>query len=169
MKKILSVIVGIFILTSAAFTSESGTVITGGFGINFFGYETTYLTTGILYQVEIRDGMDLVGGIDFGIHTETISSGEVEADFLIPLKVGIYFPFQGEKIKFGFGGGLSPCFQFTHDDEGAGFLIGPYITGSMRLKVHPVMSIFLQIQQDLLFGKPDWIYMGSQARLGISF
>ncbi|MCK5198614.1 MAG: hypothetical protein KAR21_09700 [Spirochaetales bacterium] len=169
MKKLIMVIVGLSILSAAVFASDSKTMVTGGFGINFFGYNAPYLTTGFLYQVEIKDGMDLVGGVDFGIRTKTNSSGEVEADFLIPLKIGVYFPFPGEKITFGFGSGLSPCFQFTHNDSDAGFLVGPYINGSLRMKVHPVMSVFLQVQQDILFGKPDWIYTGSQIKAGISF
>lgn len=169
MKKIIIGIVGLFILSAVIFASDSKTMVTGGFGINFIGYKTPYLTTGFLYQVEIKDGMDFVGGVDFGIRIETISSDEVEADFLIPLKFGVYFPFPGEKITFGFGSGLSPCFQFSNDDSDAGFLVGPYISGSMRIRVHPVMSIFLQIQQDLLFGKPNWIYTGSQIKAGISF
>lgn len=169
MKKIIMVIAGLFILSAAVFASERRSMFTAGFGINFFGYETTYLTTGFLYQAEIVDGMDFVGGADFGINTETNDSGEVEADFLIPLKIGVYFPFPGEKITFGFGSGLSPCFQFTNDDSDAGFLFGPYINGSVRVRVHPVMSVFLQIQQDLLFGKPNWIYTGSQIKAGISF
>ena len=163
------VIALLFIAGANVYTLEGETQVTGGFGLNFFGYETIYLTTGILYQVEIKDGMDIVGGIDFGINTETNDSGKVEADFLIPLKIGIYFPFQDEKIKYGFGSGIAPCFQFTHDDSGAVFLIGPYVNGSMRIQVHPVMSIFLQVQQDLLFGKPNWIYSGSQIKLGITF
>lgn len=169
MKKIIMLIAGLFILSVAVIASERSSKFTGGFGINFFGYETTYLTTGFLYQVEIRDGMDFVGGADFGINTETNNSGEVKADFLIPLKVGVYFPFPGENITFGFGSGLSPCFQFTHDDSDAGFLVGPYINGSMRIRVHSVMSVFLQIQQDLLFGKPNWIYTGTQLKAGITF
>lgn len=169
MKKLIIVMVGLIIVVSAVFASDSRNMVTGGFGLNFFGYETLYLTTGFLYQVEIKDGMDFVGGVDFGINTETSDSGEVEADFLIPLKIGVYFPFENKKITFGFGSGLSPCFQFTHDDSGAGFLIGPYVNGSMRVRVHPVMSVFLQFQQDLLFGKPNWIYSGSQIKMGISF
>ena len=169
MKKLVMVMVGFILVVSAVFASDSKSMVTGGFGINFIGYNTPYLTTGFLYQVEIKDGMDFVGGVDFGIRTDKNSADEVEADFLIPLKIGVYFPFQGEKMTFGFGSGLSPCFQFTHDDSGAGFLMGPYINGSIRVKVHPVMSVFLQIQQDLLFGKPDWIYSGSQFKLGISF
>ena len=169
MNKLVIIIAVLSMSAAAVFASDGKTTVTGGFGINFFGYETIYLTTGILYQVEIKDGMDFVGGVDFGINTETNDSGEVEADFLIPLTIGLYFPFQCEKIKFGFGSGLTPCFQFTHDDSGSGFLMGPYINGSIRIKVHPVMSIFLQVQQDLLFGKPDWIYTGSRIRMGLSF
>lgn len=168
MKKLFILIGILFILVSTAFTLDNKSLVTGGFGINLFGFETVYLTTGLMYQVEIKNGMDLVGGADFGINTETNESGEVEADFLIPLKIGVYFPFRSEKITFGFGSGLIPCFQFVHDED-AVFLIGPYINGSIRLKVHPVMSVFLQIQQDLLFGKPNWIYTGSQIKAGISF
>jgi len=168
-KKIFIVLTGLLIITSVIFPLGGNTIATGEFGFNFFGYETIYLTTGVLYQVEIIDGMDFVGGADFGIHTVPGDSGEIEADFLIPLKVGIYFPFQVGQIKFGFGTGLTPCFQNTHDGSGAEFLMGPYINGSIRIKVHTVMSVFLQVQQDLLFGKPDWIYTGSRINAGISF
>ncbi len=90
-------------------------------------------------------------------------------DHFDTLKIGIEFPFQVNIIKYGFGTGITPCFQFTDDGTGAEFLVGPYINGSIRIKVHPVMSIFLQIQQDLLFGKPDWIYTGTRMNLGITF
>ncbi|MCD6396750.1 MAG: hypothetical protein J7L71_04370 [Spirochaetaceae bacterium] len=145
MKKLLILLAGLLIITSVSFPLGGKTTVTGEFGVNFFGYETPYLTTGVLYQVEIIDGMDFVGGADFGIHTKSSGSGEIEADFLIPLKIGIYFPFDVGQIKFGFGTGLTPCFQHTYDSSGAEFLMGPYINGSIRLKVHPVMSVFLQV------------------------
>ncbi len=169
MKKLLIVLAGLLIITSVIFPLGGGTIATGEFGVNFFGYETPYLTTGVLYQVEIVDGMDFVAGADFGIHRVADDSGDIQADFLIPLKLGIYFPFDLGQTEFGFGTGLTSCFQNTSDDTGADFLMGPYINGSLRVKVHPVMSIFLQIQQDLLFGKPNWIYTGSRINIGISF
>jgi len=168
-KKLLIVLAGLLIITSVIFPLGGKTTATGEFGVNFFGYETIYLTTGVLYQVEIIDGMDFVGGADFGIHTVSSDSGEIEADFLIPLKIGIYFPFQVEKIQYGFGTGITPIFQKTYDGSGSEFVVGPYVNGSIRIKVHPVMSVYLQIQQDLLFGKPDWIYTGSRINIGISF
>jgi hypothetical protein len=168
-KKILILIFGLILLGSNVFTQERKNMLTGKFGINFFGYNTTYLTTGILYHQEVRDGMYIVGGVDFGISRVSINSQIVGADFLIPMKIGIEFPFQVNIIKYGFGTGITPCFQFTYDGSGADFLIGPYINGSIRIKVHSVMSIFLQIQQDLLFGKPNWIYTGTSTNIGITF
>ena len=169
MKKSISIIVLVFLFTGGAFAVEKAAQYTGNLGLNLFGYETAYLTTGIIYQVEVRKGMDFVGGIDFGIHTEKDEDDEVQADFLIPLRIGLHFPFERERLTFGFGSGLSPCFQSTHDKRGAKFLMGPYINGSVRIKVHPVMSVFFQVQQDLLFGKPKWIYTGSRFLAGISF
>lgn len=169
MKKICILLCLALFISNTAYTEEGDSQFTGNFGINFFGYQTSYLTTGVVYQVEVRNGMDFVGGADFGIHTETDQDNEVRADFLIPLRIGLHFPFTGENVSFGFGTGLTPSFQFTHDSSGAGFLMGPYINGSMRIKVHPVMSVFFQLQQDLLFGKPDWIYTGTRAVMGISF
>ena len=144
-------------------------MITGNFGVNLFAYETTYLTTGVMYQKSVQPGMDMVVGGDFGIHTEKNSAGEVQADFLIPLRLGLHFPFQQKKATYGFGAGLTPTFQFEQSEDSAGFLMGPYVNGSVRIKVHPVMSVFLQYQQDLLFGEPEWIYTGSRFLIGISF
>lgn len=169
MKKGIGIIVLGLLFVGGVFAVEKNARYTGNLGLNLFGYKTSYLTTGIIYQVEVRKGMDFVGGIDFGIHTEKDENDEVQADFLIPLRIGLHFPFEGERITFGFGSGLSPCFQNTHDEEGASFLMGPYVNGSVRIKVHPVMSVFFQVQQDLLFGKPKWIYTGSRFLAGISF
>ena len=169
MKKIVLIMFVFVIAVSSISALEGKSMLTGEFGFNYFAYKTLYLSTGVVYQVEVIEGMDIVGGADFGINTETGTSGEINANFLIPLKLGIYFPFQVEKIEYGFGTGITPTFQKTYDGSGAGFLIGPYINGSIRIKVHPVMSVYMQFQQDLLFGKPDWIYTGSRINIGISF
>jgi hypothetical protein len=168
-KTIHVMILAVSLSISAAYASEVESMFTASFGVNFYGYDTTYLTTGVVYQVQVQEGMDFVGGADFGIHTDKDNSGNVQADFLIPLRVGLHFPFEGEKVTFGFGTGLSPCFQFSNDGDDGGFLMGPYINGTMRIQVHPVMSVFFQAQQDLLFGKPDWINTGSRFLIGISF
>ncbi len=144
-------------------------MVTGNFGVNLFAYNTTYLTTGVMYQRSVQSGMDMVVGADFGIHTEKNNEDEVQADFLVPVRLGLHFPFEGETVTYGFGTGLTPTFQFEQSEDSARFLMGPYVNGSVRIKVHPVMSVFLQYQQDLLFGEPDWIYTGSRFLIGISF
>lgn len=144
-------------------------IVTGNFGVNLFAYDTTYLTTGVMYQKTVQPGMDMVVGGDFGIHTDKNDAGDVEADFLIPLRLGLHFPFQQQKVIYGFGAGITPTFQFKQSEDSAGFLMGPYVNGTVRIKVHPVMSVFLQYQQDLLFGEPEWIYTGSRFLIGISF
>ena len=153
----------------AAGPAAADSTITGNFGVNLFAYDTTYLTTGAMYQRSVQTGMDMVVGADFGIHTEKDNQGEVQAGFLVPLRLGLHFPFEGEKVTYGFGTGLTPTFQFEQSQDSTRFLMGPYVNGSVRVKVHPVMSVFLQYQQDLLFGEPDWIYTGSRFLIGISF
>lgn len=159
----------VLLIFAGTIPAAAETMVTGNFGVNLFGYNTTYLTTGVMYQKSVQPGMDMVVGADFGIHTEKNASDEVEADFLIPLRFGLHFPFQQKRVTYGFGTGISPTFQFEQSEDSAGFLMGPYVNGSVRIKVHPVMSVFLQYQQDLLFGEPDWIYTGSRFLVGISF
>ncbi|HDQ14826.1 MAG TPA: hypothetical protein ENN41_08430 [Sediminispirochaeta sp.] len=168
MKKLLTFLLIGLALVHASGAVEGESLITGDFGINYFGYETLYLTTGMIYQIEAEQGMDFVVGADFGIHTEQVD-GKTEASFLIPLKLGLSFPFDGERVDYAFGVGLSPNFQFSQESSASNFLMGPYVNGTMRLRVHPVMSVFVQLQQDLLFGKPEWIYTGSRFVVGVSF
>jgi len=159
----------LLLICAGTVPAAAESMVTGNFGVNLFAYDTTYLTTGLMYQKSVQTGMDMVVGADFGIHTEKNTSNEVEADFLIPLRLGLHFPFQHKKVTYGFGTGITPTFQFEQNEDSAGFLMGPYVNGSVRIQVHPVMSVFLQYQQDLLFGEPDWIYTGSRFLVGISF
>jgi len=159
----------VLLIFAVTIPAAAESMVTGNFGVNLFGYNTTYLTTGVMYQKSVQTGMDMVVGADFGIHTEKNASNEVEADFLIPLRLGLHFPFQQKRVTYGFGTGITPTFQFEQSEDSGGFLMGPYVNGSVRIQVHPVMSVFLQYQQDLLFGEPDWIYTGSRFLIGISF
>ena len=161
------VLVAALTLVGLALPLYAESQFTGSFGVNFFTYETPYLTTGVMYQHSVREKMDLVYGADFGIHTEQ-KDGDVEASFLVPAKLGLHFPFGEDVFTYGVGTGISPSFAFGENDD-PGFLIGPYLSGTMRVQVHPVMSIFMQVQQDLLFGAPKWIYTGTRLQIGISF
>ncbi|MCF7916031.1 MAG: hypothetical protein K9L66_12765 [Spirochaetaceae bacterium] len=166
-KKLLKA--AVLLIFAGTIPAAAESMVTGNFGVNLFGYDTTYLTTGVMYQKSVQTGMDMVFGADFGIHTEKNASNEVEADFLIPLRLGLHFPFKQKRVTYGFGTGITPTFQLEQSEDSAGFLMGPYVNGSVRIQVHPVMSVFLQYQQDLLFGEPEWIYTGSRFLVGISF
>ncbi len=168
MKKFGSIFI-ILCVATLAFAEGPKSLVSGNLGVNFFNYKTVYLTTGITYQTQVRPGMDVVGGADFGIHTEQTASGATQADFLIPLKIGLNFPFETPKAIYGLGTGIRPCFQSTSDTNAPSFLMGPYINGTVRFQVHPVMSLIFQFQQDLLFGKPDWIYTATSISAGIAF
>lgn len=161
---------GLAVLVAAAVAAPSaaGELVSGSFGFNYYCYEDIYLTTGVSYQHPVREDMDMVVGADFGVSTYQ-SAGEVKANFLIPIQVGLNFPFPGETVSYAFGTGITPNLNYGADVEGISLRIGPYVHGLMRMQVHPVMSIFLRAEQDLLFGAPRWIYTGSRVAVGISF
>jgi hypothetical protein len=61
-------------------------------------------------------------------------------------------------------------FNFNPDTEDEfRFLMGPYLKGAVRVKVHPIMSWYLEAQQDLLIGGDDWINTGTRLSTGINF
>lgn len=168
MKKMRKICTILVLLCTAAVPLTAEELVSGGFGINYYGYEELYLTTGLSYQVPLEEAMDLAFGADFGVSTEQ-TGGEIRANFLIPLHLGLNFPFPGQTVSYSFGTGISPNINYGDDISGVALRMGPYVHGLLRFQVHPVMSIFLRFEQNLLFGPPRWIYTGSNLALGISF
>ncbi|MFW6329233.1 MAG: hypothetical protein ACOC28_03985 [Alkalispirochaetaceae bacterium] len=136
-------------------------------GGNFFRYDTAYLTTGANYLNALRPDLELDIGVFFGIATEEDSAGDTVPLFLLPINLGLNFLFPGESATFLLGAGITPVFDF--DEEESRFYIGPYLAGGVRLQVHPVMSWFVQAQQDLLIGGDDWINTATRLTTGINF
>ncbi|OQY37739.1 MAG: hypothetical protein B6229_07705 [Spirochaetaceae bacterium 4572_7] len=88
--------------------------------------------------------------------------------FNIPLKIGINFLFPtNENLIFLVGTGLSPTIRLAGDDKG--FLIGPNVKAGVRYKIHPSMSVLLEVCQSLLIGPPDWMYPSTEMILGVNF
>jgi hypothetical protein len=166
MKRLSAVVL---FLAAVGIPAAAGELVSGNFGFNYYSYEELYLTTGLSYQFPVQEAMDLVIGADFGVSTTENEAGEVQANFLIPLKLGLNFPFPGDTFSYSFGAGITPNLNYGYDIQGVSFRMGPYIHGLVRMQVHPVMSLFLRFEQDLLFGAPRWIYTGSQLAVGISF
>lgn len=139
-------------------------------GGNFFRYDTAYLTTGVSSLTNLRDDLELDIGVFFGIATEEDNEGETVPSFLIPVNLGLNFLFPTESAVFLLGAGVTPVFNFSDEDTGGNdFLMGPYIAAGARLKIHPVMSWFVQAQQDLLIGGDDWINTATRLTTGINF
>jgi hypothetical protein len=114
--------------------------------------------------------MELHLGADFGISTVETADGSVEPSFLIPVDIGLNFTFPRDKTTFYVGAGLTPNFLFGPEEEDRfRFYLGPYARVGLRLQVHEVMSAFIDLEQDLLIGGPDWINAATGILAGIHF
>lgn len=156
--------------TTAITTVAADSSFSAGIGTNFYRYDTTYLTAlSATYLYELQDGLELNLGGEFGITTTNID-GDTVPSFLIPANVGLNFTFPQERTTFLFGTGLSPVFNFNPETETEfRFLMGPYVKAAVRVKVHPIMSWFLEAQQDLLIGGNEWINTSTRLSTGINF
>ena len=154
-------------LCAPAFAQSSLSTYIGG---TFYRYEEGYLLTGVTYLATMQEQMELNIGADFGIATVEGSAGETLPRFFIPVSAGINFTFPGDPLTFYFGPGLSPVFAMRPgDDDDFSFLLGPYAKVGIRLRVHSIMSIILEVQQDLLLGGPKWVNTATRILGGINF
>lgn len=169
-RRVLFVLLALLLATVPVIAQSS---ISTGVGVNFFRYETTYLTAlSAAYHHELSDGLELNIGGDFNITTRQNSDDETKPRFVIPANVGLNFTFPQETVTFLFGAGLTPVFNINTDEEGDDefrFYMGPYVKGAMRVKVHPIMSWYVEYQQDLLIGGTNWINSASRVVTGINF
>ena len=166
--------IGVFVLTVFVPVSTwAQSSFSAGVGVNFFRYETTYLTAlSATYQHELQEGLELNIGGDFNITTKENKNDDIKPRFVIPANIGLNFTFPQEMVTFLFGTGLTPVFNINTDleeEEQFHFYMGPYLKGAMRVKVHPIMSWFVEYQQDLLIGGDDWINSSSRVLTGINF
>lgn len=165
-------IVTIFALLSGlSLNVAAESSISAGIGYNFYRYETGYLTAlSVTWLEELQDGLELNLGAEFGITTDENDEGDTVPRFLIPVNAGLNFTFPREAVVYLFGTGLTPVFAFNPDsDDEFSFLMGPYLKGAFRLRVHRIMSWYLEYQQDLLIGGDEWINAASRLTTGIHF
>ena len=162
-------IAAILILAAVPLFADAQSAFNAKIGGNFYRYERAYLSTGITYLHTLEEGMEVNVGGDFGISTRE-EDDEIEPSFLVPANLGLNFTFPQEVWNFYVGFGLTPVFAFnTERDEDVSFLMGPYGKAGMRVKVHRIMSWFVEYQQDLLIGGEDWINTSTRLNTGIHF
>lgn len=163
-----TILVTLFIILCApVFAQNSLSTYIGGV---FYRYEEAYLLTGLTYHATAREQMELNFGVDFGIATTEGEDGVILPRFFIPANVGINFTFTGEPLSFYFGPGLSPVFIFRPgNNDSFTFNLGPYAKIGLRFRVHTIMSVLVELQQDLLVGGPKWLNTGTRVLGGINF
>jgi hypothetical protein len=47
--------------------------------------------------------------------------------------------------------------------------MGPYLKAEVRAKVHRIMSLIVELQQDLLIGGPAWVNTSTRISAGVNF
>lgn len=157
----------LIMLCAPVFAQNSLSTYIGGV---FYRYEEAYLQTGVTYLATAREQMELNIGADFGIATTEGEDGVILPRFFIPVNLGINFTFAGDPLSFYFGPGLSPVFILRPGDTDAfTFLLGPYAKIGLRLRVHSIMSVLVELQQDLLMGGPRWVNTNTRILGGINF
>jgi hypothetical protein len=163
MKKIL---ISMIIFCSALTGLSAQPSFSAGIGGDFFNYDKNFLDMSSSMVVPIAEGMEFNLGVNFGIATES-DGGDVDASFYVPFDLGLNFVFSEEQpLHYLVGVGLTPQFLF---DDGTDFYMGPYVRGGIRAQVHEYMKWFLELQQDLVIGAPDWINTVTRVKTGILF
>lgn len=135
-------------------------------GMDFFAWRTPFLVTGVDLHFQLQPALYALLGADFGIHVED-TGGEPDPSFLFPIRGGLLFPFpRGERLSLAVTAGISPVFLLG---DTTSFQIGPWAGISARFSIHPVLSLFIDLRQNLLFGGDSWISTGTRISGGFSF
>lgn len=166
-KTIIWLMLFLFLLPIAGFGESAISTYIGGL---FHRYTESYLLTGVTFATTLQEQMELDIGLDFGIRTSTDDAGAVSPKFFIPIDVGLNFTFPGAIFSFYVGPGLSPAIVADPDETpSVSFYIGPFVKAGMRISVHAVMSVIIEVQQDLMIGGPNWVNTNTRVLGGISF
>ncbi|TFG63631.1 MAG: hypothetical protein E4H36_05155 [Spirochaetales bacterium] len=175
MKKFAVVLIFLTVLPSfAVFANDAS--ISMGLGMDFFNYQEVFLTTSAAFNIPAGRDMEVAIGAEFALwpNRDEITDA-VEPSFFVPVNLGVQFVFSKTNPNFLLGMGVSPVFIiFPAADAEAGeeplrFYAGPYVKGGFRLQIHEIMSWFLEVQQDLGIGKPNWVNTATRVITGINF
>ena len=162
MKKVLLLI---SFITAGAAGAFAAPLIPFTFGGAFPNYDNAYMTVGSGIYFPLQNNIELAFSGAFGIRTEEAGNGDINADFFIPFNGGVNFLFPVQQnLTFVSGIGVSAQMEFS---DSFTFLMGPYVSGAVRYRVHRNMQLTLMVQQDLLFGPPKWINTNTHVSGGI--
>ena len=159
----------LFLFVFAGFAPAAfSQALSAGIGADFLEYKRPFLDVRALYIHHLNPDVEVFGGGSFAITTRK-DNGTTEADFLIPVDLGVNFMFPLNKtFAWYFGIGATGQFLLPHTDTKRAFF-GPFANLGIRVGVHAYMEWYLEARQDLLFGKPDWINTSTRLSTGILF
>lgn len=149
-----------------------------GLGMDFFFSRDAevFLTTSAAFNIPAGKDMEVAVGAEFALWPRKGDDPAViEPAFFIPVNLGVQFVFSEPVPNFLLGMGITPTFIIVPDadpllgEEVLRFYAGPYLKGGIRLQIHEVMSWFVELQQDLAIGKPNWINTTTRLLTGINF
>ncbi|MDR3200102.1 MAG: hypothetical protein LBT68_01475 [Spirochaetales bacterium] len=162
-----SILFFLFILLALCPTAFSQS-LSAGIGADFPNYEKSYLDIRLQYIHHLNPDVDVTLGSSFALSTHK-DDGDTDADFLIPVDLGVNFIFPINDI-FAYYFGIGATAQFFIPDDGVNRIYpGPFVTVGLRAGVHPFMEWYLEARQDLLFGEPDWLNTSTRLSTGIIF
>ena len=157
-KYYLTVAVLLFSLGVSGFAQV--TTYSVSLGANFFEYSQTALETSLGAVVPLQEGLSFEARAAYAVKPATDS-----AFMAFPFQAGVRFSFGAQPAGFHCSVGLEPVFTRNPDS----FRLGPYLGIEGSLRVHPYMELFLGLEQDLLFGGPDYVTTGSRVAGGLRF
>ena len=161
MKRILLILIILFF--GAAWLSA--TSFSAGLGVDFLNYEHGYLSTHAAYINEVTENVELELGATFGIIVE-----DQEPGFYLPMQLGLGFVFPDlGRVDGILGVGLTPALNWGAALDGRQFYLGPHLKAGIRVPVHPFMRWYVEVQQNLLIGPPQWINTSTRVITGINF
>ncbi|NOY10368.1 MAG: hypothetical protein GXP33_16155 [Spirochaetes bacterium] len=169
-----AVLIFLFLLVSVFYLESQSSSFSASLGMDFFNYKESYLDTGVAYNHLITNGLELALGLNFALRTEnagTDASPNIVPYFFIPLDIGLNFTFEGfQPATILFGVGVTPVLRIPPDETDTGrFYMGPYVKAGVRVKVQRLLNWFVEVQQDLVIGKPNWINTTTRIYTGINF
>ena len=163
MKKALSMFICILVMGGAVTVHAGSTGLSAGLALDFPHYEGLYLEPSFGIHTGLFSGVNLDLGAGLGIRMV-----EGIPWFVLPVRAGVDFLFaEGESLVPALGVGLAPTIAW-HEGEGS-FSMGPYIKGSLKARIHPLMSWYVMAEQALLIGPPRWLSTGTRLETGVDF
>lgn len=153
-----AIIFALLVLGSLAFAAPA--TYSAFLGANFFEYADTALETGVGVAIPIQQGLAFEASASYAI-----KPAESDPFMAVPVLAGVRFSFDAKPFALHCSVGLEPVFVL----KPSSFRFGPYLGVSGSLRVHEFLELFAGVEQNLLFGGPDYVSTSTKVMGGLRF